>query len=95
MKNECKKYPYKHVLYLKKEVGGNVLYTDDLIFTNNHLVIFESLKRSMVKEFEMMEWAYGIIVLGIEVVQSEKEILYHKKTMQEKFLRSLTWRNAI
>lgn len=26
MKDECKKCPYKHVLYLKKEVGGSVLY---------------------------------------------------------------------
>jgi len=33
------------------------IYIDDLIFTDNHLVMFELFKRSMVKEFEMMEWA--------------------------------------
>ena len=69
--NRFEKYPYKHAMYVKKEVVGNTLfaclYVDDLIFTSNNPTMFEDLKKSMVHEFEMTDIGQMTHFLGLEV----------------------------
>jgi len=76
--NGFEKYPYEHVIYVKKKADGNILfaclYVDDLIFTSNNPTMFEDFKKSMVHEFEMTDIGLMAYFLGLEVTEKEKGI---------------------
>jgi transposase InsO family protein len=72
LKEGFQKCPYEHTLFIKIEDGGKMLsvslYVDDLIYTGNNTVMFESFKKSMMAEFEMTDLGMMHYFLGIEVV---------------------------
>jgi len=51
------KCPNEHTLFVKKEIGGKILfvilYVDDLIYTRNNEEMFEALKHSIKVMFSM------------------------------------------
>lgn len=55
------------------------LYVDDPIFTGNDVGMFEEFKKSMMAEFEMSDLGMLHYFLGIEVVQSDKDIFISQK----------------
>ena len=63
---------------MKKDVDGSILYVclyvDDLIFTGNNPLMFETFKQSMIQEFEMTYIGLMAHFLGIEVFQKEARI---------------------
>jgi hypothetical protein len=52
-KNKFEKCPYKHAMYIKKEVDGSMLfaclYVDDLIFIGNNPTMFKDFKKIWYK----------------------------------------------
>jgi hypothetical protein len=64
---------------MKKETNRSViivcLYVDNLIFTGNNPDMFDALKRSMAKEFEMINIGQMTHFLEIKIVQNKKGIL--------------------
>ena len=52
---------------------------DDLILTRNYDALFQEFKRSMMKEFEMMDLEFMHYFLGIEVVLSSQGIFMSQK----------------
>ena len=69
--NGFEKYPYEHVIYVKKEADDNILfaclYVDNLIFTGNNPTLFEDFKKSMVQEFEVRDIGLMAYFFGLEV----------------------------
>lgn len=57
--NDFVRCPYKHVLYVKKNLQDNVmficLYINGLIFTGDDSIMFEEFKYVMVKEFKTID----------------------------------------
>jgi len=83
LKEGFQKCPYEHTLFIKIEDGGKMLivslYVDDLIYTGNNTIMFESFKKSMMAEFEMSDLGMMHYFLGIEVVRSSSGIFISQK----------------
>lgn len=82
------KFPYEHVVYLRRE-GGEVLivgvYVDDLLVTETSLVNIQKFKQQMAEEFEMSDLGLLSYYLGIEVCQESGCV----KIKQSAYARSL------
>ena len=91
--NGFSKCPHEHVLYCKMHKNGDILivclYVNDLIFTGNHLSLFEDFKKAMTMEFEMTDIGLMAHYLGIEVKQMEDGIFISQEGYAKIFLRSL------
>jgi len=63
---------------MKKETDRSViivcLYVDNLIFTGNNLDMFDTLKKSVAKEFEMTDIGQMTHFLEIKIMQNKKGI---------------------
>ncbi|KAK5846671.1 hypothetical protein PVK06_002968 [Gossypium arboreum] len=68
-----------HTLFVKNSSSGGVtallVYVDDIIVTGDDLEGMESLKKSLVKEFEVKELRKLKYFLGIEVLHSREGII--------------------
>jgi hypothetical protein len=88
--NGFEKCPYEHVIYVKKEVDGSILfaclYVDNLIFTSNNPTMFEDFKKYMVQEFEMTDISLMAHFLGLEVIQKEEEIFVSQSSYAKDIL---------
>lgn len=82
---------YEHTLFIKKEEDKILivsLYVDDLIFTSNDLIMMQSFKTSMKREFEMTDLGEMKYFLGVEVHQNARGIhISQKKYAGEVFER--------
>jgi hypothetical protein len=88
LKEGFEKCPYEHTLFLKKTEEGTFLiaclYVDDLIFTGNNKMMFNSFKQSMMKEFDMTDLGRMRYFLGLEVFQRADGIfICQRKYAQE------------
>lgn len=73
---------YEHTLFIKKEEDKILivsLYVDDLIFTSNDLIMMQSFKTSMKREFEMIDLGKMKYFLGVEVRQNARGIHISQK----------------
>ena len=64
--NGFSKYQYEHALYCKGHKNEDILivclYVDYLIFISNNPSMFEYFKKTMTKEFEMIDiGTYGLL----------------------------------
>lgn len=67
------KCSHEHTFFLKNNSNGKMLivslYVDDLIYTGDDIVVFESFKQSMQKKFAMTNLGRMRYFLGVKVKQ--------------------------
>ena len=89
MENGFKRSTSEPTLYTKINEQGHILivclYVDDLIFTGN--LSTDMFKSAMKREFEMIDLGLMKYFLGIEVTQSDKEILIFQSKYAKDFLK--------
>lgn len=73
----------KHTLFVKYSKEGNlalfIIYVDDIIITRNDEEGIESLKKLLVREFEIKDLAQLRYFLDMEVGQTKKGIVVTQK----------------
>lgn len=90
---------YEHTLFVKTEKGGKSilivsLYVDDLIFTGNDACMFESFKKSMKIEFDMIDLGKMKYFLGVEVLQNSEGIYLSQKKYAYELLEKFGLQNC-
>jgi hypothetical protein len=74
---------------VKDAANNNILivrlYVDDLICTSNDLHMIHGFKVSIKKEFAMTDLEKMEYFFGIEVIQFEKGIFIHHRSMQKRY----------
>ena len=82
---------HEYALYIKVHTNGDILivcvYVNDLILTDNNLVLFEAIKKSMSLEFEMTDIGIMSYYLGLEVKQMEEDIFISQESYKKEILR--------
>ena len=86
-------------LYVKTkgidEILTICLYTDDVIYVDNSVVLMKGFKIIMISEFKMTNLSLISYFLKLEVSNVIQEFLFLKRSTQMIFLRSLNWRIVI
>lgn len=89
--NNFTKCSYEHALYAKANRKQDILivclHVDDLILTRNNPKMFEEFKRTMTKEFEMMDIGLMSYYLGIEVKQCKERIFISQEGYVKEVLK--------
>lgn len=71
------------------------LYVDDLIYTGDDIVIFESFKNSMQRNFSMIDMGKMRYFLVVEVKQCDEGIFISQGKYYTEILERFAWKTAI
>ncbi|RVW89381.1 Retrovirus-related Pol polyprotein from transposon RE1 [Vitis vinifera] len=81
---------YESTLYVKHNGVGILiisLYVDDLLVTGNYASLVEKFKLEMIEVFEMTNLGLMTFFLGMEIKQSEHEVLICQKKYAKEILK--------
>ena len=83
VKHDFLRCPYEHTLYIKFNLGEDVLivwlYVDDLIFTDNNPKLISEFRKAMINQFEMTDLELMPYFFSIEICQLHGEIFISQR----------------